>query len=101
MKCLIIISLFYFITEEKYGQSKVLIVVPIFLFQDNKSSKTSSANDDEIKSDSTTSDVGTVRRIDAGVLSFKPLLISLFVVVISVATFLYFQGLELNVDDSL
>lgn len=82
-------------------QSKVLIVVPIFLFQDNKSFKTSSANDDEIKSDSTTSDVGTVRRIDAGVLSFKPLLISLFVVVISVATFLYFQGLELNVDDSL
>ncbi|KAI5431884.1 WPP domain-interacting tail-anchored protein 1 [Lathyrus oleraceus] len=69
--------------------------------EDNKSSKTSSANDDEIKSDSTTSDVGTVRRIDAGVLSFKPLLISLFVVVISVATFLYFQGLELNVDDSL
>ncbi|KAL5095725.1 hypothetical protein RYX36_000052 [Vicia faba] len=68
--------------------------------EDNKSFKTSSANDDEVKYDSTP-DVGTVRRIDAGVLSFKPLLIALFVVVISVAMFLYFQGLEMNDDENL
>jgi hypothetical protein len=86
----------YVITEEKYGQSKVLIVAPIVLFQKNK--KNSSANDNEVKSDSMP-DVETVRRIDAGVLTFKHVLISLFVLLLSAVTFLYFK--DLNVDFSL
>lgn len=64
----------------------------------NKTSKNSSANDNEVKSDSIP-DVGTVRRIDAGVLTFKHLLISLFVLLLSAVTFLYFK--DLNVDVSL
>lgn len=64
----------------------------------NKTSKNSSANDNEVKSDSIP-DVGTVRRIDAGVLTFKHLLISLFVLLLSAVTFLYFK--DLNGDVSL
>jgi hypothetical protein len=78
------------------GQCQVLIVAPIFLFQANR--KKSSANDDEVKSDSMP-DVETVRRIDAGVLTFKHVLISLFVLLLSAVTFLYFK--DLNVDFSL
>ncbi|KAK2359666.1 WPP domain-interacting tail-anchored protein [Trifolium repens] len=57
--------------------------------------KKSSANDDEVKSDSMP-DVETVRRIDAGVLTFKHVLISLFLLLLSAVIFLYFK--DLNVD---
>ncbi|CAJ2669222.1 unnamed protein product [Trifolium pratense] len=60
--------------------------------------KNSPANDSEVKSDSMP-DVETVRRIDAGVLTFKHILISLFVLLLSAVTFLYFK--DLNVDFSL
>ncbi|WJX80878.1 hypothetical protein P8452_63819 [Trifolium repens] len=60
--------------------------------------KKSSANDDEVKSDSMP-DVETVRRIDAGVLTFKHALLSLFLLLLSAVMFLYFK--DLNVDFSL
>ncbi|GAU14058.1 hypothetical protein TSUD_168830 [Trifolium subterraneum] len=62
------------------------------------SKKNSSANDNEVKSDSML-DVEAVRRIDAGVLTFKHILISLFVLLLSAVTFLYFK--DFNVDFSL
>lgn len=80
------------------GSSKEVSATLSSEHEGNKTSKNSSANDNEVKSDSIP-DVGTVRRIDAGVLTFKHLLISLFVLLLSAATFLYFK--DLNVDVSL
>lgn len=82
----------------KKGSSKEVSATLSSEHEGNKTSKNSSANDNEVKSDSIP-DVGTVRRIDAGVLTFKHLLISLFVLLLSVVTFLYFK--DLNVDVSL
>lgn len=82
----------------KKGSSKEVSATLSSEHEGNKTSKNSSANDNEVKSDSIP-DVGTVRRIDAGVLTFKHLLISLFVLLLSAVTFLYFK--DLNVDVSL
>lgn len=86
------------LTEEKFAQRKVLIVAPIFVVQVNRTWKNLSANDNEVKSDSMP-DVGTVRRIDAGALNFKHLFISVFVLLLSAVTYLYFK--DVNVDFSL
>ncbi|CAL0314701.1 unnamed protein product [Lupinus luteus] len=67
--------------------------------QVDKTWKNSSANDNVVESVDSMPDVGTVRRIDAGVLSFKYLLISVFVLLISVVTFLYLN--DVNVDFSI
>lgn len=82
----------------KKGSSKEVSATLSSEHEGNKTLKNSSANDNEVKSDSIP-DVGTVRRIDAGVLTFKHLLISLFVLLLSAATFMYFK--DLNVDVSL
>ncbi|CAL0308338.1 unnamed protein product [Lupinus luteus] len=58
-----------------------------------------SANDNEVEFVDSMPEVGTVRRIDAGVLSFKYLLISVFILLISAVTFLYLN--DVNVDFGL
>lgn len=41
-------------------------------------------------------DVGSVRRIDAGALSFKHLFISVFVLLLSAMTYLYFKEMDVG-----
>ncbi|KAE9615718.1 hypothetical protein Lal_00017329 [Lupinus albus] len=65
----------------------------------DKTWKNVSANDNDVESVDSIPVVGTVRRIDAGVLSFKYLLISVFVLLISAVAFLYLN--DVNVDFGL
>lgn len=75
--------------EEKCQQIKVLIVVPIFLSQVDKTWKSSSTNDNEVKFTDTMPDAGTVRRIDAGVLNIKHLfMLPVLVLLFSAVTYL-------------
>ncbi|OIW05434.1 hypothetical protein TanjilG_23260 [Lupinus angustifolius] len=67
--------------------------------QVDKTWRNLSANDNVVESVDSMPDVGTVRRIDAGVLSLKYLIISVFVLMISAVTFLYLN--DVNADFSL
>ncbi|XP_061344260.1 WPP domain-interacting tail-anchored protein 1-like [Gastrolobium bilobum] len=96
------------------SENKILIVklnqtykdpsqeVGVTLVSDNEVDRTwknLSANDDEVKFADSMPDVGTVRRIDAGVLNFKHLFILVFALLVSALTYLYFE--DVNVDVSL
>ncbi|KAK7340733.1 hypothetical protein VNO77_21444 [Canavalia gladiata] len=65
-----------------------------------KTWKKLSANDNEVKYADSMQDAGTMRRIDAGVLKFKHLIIvSVLVLLVSAVIYLYFE--DMNVDVSL
>ncbi|KAJ1435411.1 putative WPP domain-interacting tail-anchored protein 1-like [Sesbania bispinosa] len=59
--------------------------------------KNLSENDNEVKSADSMPDIGTVRRIDAGVFNFKHLLISVFVLLLSAVTYLYLKDMDIGV----